>query len=461
MADATETDTPVAMASETERQPARPRTPMDRLPARIRKDILAHDQQAEVLIRLFQLGGLLLFGALYAIAPKTSAGTAFTPVPFALGAYFVIASLGLFWALRQRIPDIGVYFLTALDIALLMILIWSFHIQYEQPPSFYLKAPTLFHIFIFIGLRALRFEPRFIIATGIFAAIGWGVMLTYAVFAAPGGDMMITRNYVTYLTENAILIGAEFDKIIAILMVTAVLAFAVMRARNLLIDAVTGQTAARDLSRFFDQSVAEKIQSSENALTAGEGVSREAAVLNIDIRGFSKLAANIEADQVMAILGAYQERIVPIIQTHGGTIDKFMGDGIMATFGASEPSETYAADALRAMDSLAAEIATWTRSKTAPAGFDPGTINLAVATGPVVFGAVGTGDRLELTVIGSAVNLSAKLEKYNKENGSMALATEDAVKLARRQGYEAELSSKPEKGRIEGVSRAISYRVLH
>lgn len=460
MANATETDNSIARSREAESNSPRSRTPLDRLPARIRKDILAHDQQAEVLIRLFQLGGLLMFGALYAVAPKTSAGTAFTPVPYALGAYFIVASLGLFWALRQRIPDIGVYFLTALDIALLMVLIWSFHIQYEQPPSFYLKAPTLFHIFIFIGLRALRFEPRFIIATGIFAAIGWGVMLVYAVVAAPY-DMMITRDYVTYLTDNAILIGAEFDKIIAILMVTAVLAYAVMRARNLLIDAVTGQTAARDLSRFFDQSVAEKIQSSENALTAGEGVSREAAVLNIDIRGFSKLAASIEADQVMAILGAYQERIVPIIQAHNGTIDKFMGDGIMATFGASEPSETYAADALRATDALASEIANWTQSKTAPSGFDPGTINLAVATGPVVFGAVGTGNRLELTVIGSAVNLSAKLEKYNKQVGSMALATEEAVKLAHKQGYDVKRSSKPEKGRIEGVRRAVAYRVLH
>ena len=461
MAEATNSNATLATTPQTERPASRSRPPLDRLPARIRNDILAHDQRAEVLIRLFQLGGLLLFGALYAVAPKTSAGTAFTPVPYALGAYFVIASLGLFWAMRQRIPDIGVYFLTALDIALLMVLIWSFHIQYEQPPSFYLKAPTLFHIFIFISLRALRFEPRFVIATGIFAAIGWAVMLTYAVFAAPGGDMMITRNYITYLTENAILIGAEFDKIIAMLMVTAVLAFAVMRARNLLIDAVTGQTAARDLSRFFDQSVARKIQSSENALTAGEGVTREAAVLNIDIRGFSKLAATIDADQVMAILGAYQQRLVPIIQAHGGTIDKFMGDGIMATFGASEPSDSYAADALRAVDALAAEMAAWDTRGTALAGFDPGTINLAVATGPVVFGAVGTGDRLELTVIGSTVNLSAKLEKFNKQTGSTALATEEAVELARTQGYDGQITSQPEKEAIDGVSRAIAYRVLH
>jgi adenylate cyclase len=433
---------------------------LDNVPERVRNDILAHDQRAEVLIRMVQLGGLAMFAVLYAIAPKTSAGTDFAPMPYAFGAYFLFAGFGLWWALKQRIPDIGVYFLTAVDIALLMVLIWSFHIQYEQPPSFYLKAPTLFHIFAFIALRALRFEPRFIIATGLFAALGWGLMLAYAVFAAPDG-MMVTRNYITYLTENAILIGAEFDKIIAILSVTAILAYAVTRARNLLIDAVTGQTAARDLSRFFDSGVAAQIQSSETTLTAGEGVTREAAVLNIDIRGFSKLAASIEADQVMAILSAYQQRLVPIIQAHGGTIDKFMGDGIMATFGASAPSETYAADALRATDALEAEISEWAAANSAKGDFDPLRVNLAVATGPVVFGAVGTGDRLELTVIGSAVNLSAKLEKFNKEAGSRALATEEAVKLARQQGYQTPLPNKPRKGRIEGVRSAVQYRVLH
>jgi adenylate cyclase len=286
------------------------------------------------------------------------------------------------------------------------------------------------------------------------------MMLTYAIVAA-SDDMMVTRNYVTYLTENAILIGAEFDKIIAILSVTAILAYAVTRARNLLIDAVTGQTAARDLSRFFDSDVAAQIQSSETAVTAGEGVTREAAVLNIDIRGFSKLAATIDADQVMSILSDYQQRMVPIIQAHGGTIDKFMGDGIMATFGASAPSDTYAADAMRATDALETEITRWASGNTAAGSFDPMRINLAVATGPVVFGAVGTGERLELTVIGSAVNLSAKLEKYNKEAGSRALATEEAVKLARRQGYTTELPHKPKKGRIEGVRRAVEYRVLH
>ncbi|MEZ5878824.1 MAG: adenylate/guanylate cyclase domain-containing protein [Tepidamorphaceae bacterium] len=396
--------------------------------------IAAHDTASEVLVRLLQLVVVFVFGALYAVSPKTDAGTAFSPVPYVLAAYAVFTVAGLFLATRMRLPDLVVYLMTFIDMALLMAMIWSFHIQYQQPPSFYLKAPTLLYVFIFIALRALRFEARFVVAAGLAAMLGWLALVGYAVII--GADhMMVTRNYITYMTTNSILIGAEFDKIIAILSVTLILALAVRRGRGLLIEAVREQMAARALSRFFDPDVAGRIRAAEKEIRAGEGVTRDAAILNIDIRGFTTLAAQMEPGDVVAILSAYQDRLVPIIQKNGGTIDKFMGDGIMASFGALLPTETSAADAMRAVDAIIGELDAWREEDDLPTGFDPAKINMAVASGQVVFGAVGSDDRLELTVIGSAVNLSAKMEKYNKELGSRALATADVVKAAREQGY--------------------------
>ena len=86
---------------------------------------------------------------------KTSFGTAFSPVTWALAIYFGLNVFGLVWARRTGLPNWAVYISIIFDIAILMILIWSFHIQYDQPPSFYLKAPTLLYVFIFIALRAL------------------------------------------------------------------------------------------------------------------------------------------------------------------------------------------------------------------------------------------------------------------------------------------------------------------
>ena len=111
------------------------------------------------------------------------------------------------WALNRRLPDWAVYVSIFFDVSLLMVLIWSFHIQYGQPPSFYLKSPTLLYIFIFIGLRALRFRARFVAAAGVMAALGWLVMIGYVVFSNPE-DTMITRNYISYMTSNSILLGS-------------------------------------------------------------------------------------------------------------------------------------------------------------------------------------------------------------------------------------------------------------
>ena len=106
----------------------------------------------------------------------------------------------------------------------------------------------------------------------------------------------------------------------------------------------------------------------------------------------------------------------------------------MATFGALSPSESFAADALRAVDDIMADVESWS-DLPALARFDAASINAAVAGGPIAVGAVGDERRLEFTVIGAAVNLSAKLEKHNKTTGTRALTTSDFLKTARQQGY--------------------------
>ncbi|MCC0016251.1 MAG: adenylate/guanylate cyclase domain-containing protein [Rhodobiaceae bacterium] len=436
------------------------RQDLDRLPQRVQRAIDSHDARSEVLVRMLQLAVVAVFGALYALSPKTDAGTAFSPVPYVLAAYAVFTIAGLALAVRYKLPDFVVYAMTFVDIGLLMAMIWSFHIQYQQPPSFYLKAPTLLYVFIFIALRALRFQARFVVAAGIAAILGWATLVGYAVVIG-AEHMMVTRNFVTYMTTNSILIGAEFDKIITILSVTLILALAVRRGRGLLIEAVSEQMAARELSRFFDPGVAGHIRDAESEISAGEGVTRNAAVLNIDIRGFTSLAAKMDPSHVVRVLSVYHDRIVPIVRHNGGTIDKFMGDGIMASFGTSADDTPFAANALRAIDEIVEEIARWKLESGDKGGFDPATINMAVASGEIVFGAVGSNERLEFTVIGPAVNLSAKLEKFNKELGSTALATAELLQVARRQGYSSERAIEQRDVAVPGTSGSIAIARLY
>ncbi len=420
------------------------------LPSRIVRAIERQDQSSEVLAKLMQLAVVSIMALLYFSTPKTDAGTAFSPVPYALLTYIVLNIIGLVWALKKGLDDWAVYGSIIIDMSLLFVLIWSFHIQYGQPASFYLKAPTILYVFIFIAIRAMRFQARFVLAAGLAASMGWTALVIYVITIDPQ-NTMITRNYVEYLTSNSVLIGAELDKIITIMLVTFILGLALKRGHALLVSAVSEQTAARDLSRFFDESVASQITGADQSIAAGEGADRDAAVLNIDIRGFTTMAATMPASEVMGVLAAYQTQLVPIIQRNGGTIDKFLGDGIMATFGALSESGTYAADSLRAIDEIMANVDTWNAIPEL-SRFSPRAINAAVAGGQISVGAVGDQKRLEFTVIGAAVNLSAKLEKHNKVTRTRALCTEEFLRTAIEQGYDPGRDIRLVSSVVEGTS---------
>ncbi len=431
-----------------------------RVPQRVQDDIWRQQDRSEQIISLVQLAIVLIFGALFVIAPRPFEGEiGFELTPWALGIYLGFTIVRLIASYRVRLPG---WFLTVsviADMALLMVLIWSFHRTYQQPPSFYLKAPTLLYVFIFIALRALRFDARYVLLAGGTAIVGWAILMTYAAVLDTEG-MSVTRDYIRYMTGNAILLGAEFDKIITIAVVTVVLAAAVVRARQTLFAAASEGTAKRDLSRFFDANVARQITDGDNQVVAGEGEYRNAAVLMLDIRGFTALSRSQSAASLIRLLSDYQARVVPVIQGHGGGIDKFLGDGVMATFGAAVASDTYAADALRAIDAVLDAMAAWNNERAAE-GLTPVVVNAAVATGELIFGAVGDDRRLEYTVIGEPVNLSAKLEKHAKTESVRALVTNEAYQAALRQGYEPTSAHELRRERnVEGVDGSVDLVVI-
>jgi len=132
----------------------------------------------------------------------------------------------------------------------------------------------------------------------------------------------------------------------------------------------------------------------------------------------------------------------------------------MATFGAALPTETYAADALRCIAALGAAAEQW-RAQRLRDGDPPLEIGFSVAAGPLVFGAVGDGQRLEFTVIGEPVNLAAKLEKANKIQDVTALTNAATLKLAQDQGYlpPAPLETRPAHP-VDGVGEPVDLVVL-
>lgn len=427
----------------------------DGLPPRVRDAVRIQDDRSERLIGWVQLALVILFATLYAAAPKTHMDTVLhSPVPLALTLYALFTLIRVYVSHKTSLPDWYLALSGIVDIALLMTLIWSFHIQYEQPAPFYLKAPTMLYVFIFIALRALRFQPHYVLWTGLAAAVGWTVLLIYALHA-DAESMPLTRDYVEYLTGNRVLLGGEIDKILAILVVTGLLTLAQLRARRTLLRGIAEAHAHAELSRFFAPEIAEKIARGET----GGGEEVTASVLYIDIRDFTALSERIPPGALMTMLTEYQSRMVPLIAAEGGTVERFTGDGVLASFGAAKPRPDYARCALEAARRIVADAEIWGRERES-AGQEKLRIGLAVTTGRLIIGAVGGGGKFEYTLVGEPANRAAKLEKLNKSLGTTALADRQTVNAARIQGWDGQIADEKRSLKVADIDTPVDLCVL-
>lgn len=178
--------------------------------------------------------------------------------------------------------------------------------------------------------------------------------------------------------------------------------------------------------------VAELIRMGKEATLGAE--QRELTVFFSDIMGFTAISEALPPEELAARLGVYLEGMAGTIQRHGGTVDKFIGDAVMAFWGAPAPCEDHAARACAAalecqrfLDRLNAG---W-RSAGAPEF----VTRIGIATGPAIVGNMGYENRLSYTAIGDHVNLAQRLESLNRFYGTRILVGETAW-LAARDGFE-------------------------
>jgi adenylate cyclase len=163
-----------------------------------------------------------------------------------------------------------------------------------------------------------------------------------------------------------------------------------------------------------------------------KGQTREMSVYFSDIAGMTSIAESMAPDDLVELLSRYFDEMTEVVATHGGTVDKFIGDAIMAFWGAPVATADHAAraceTALRSQRKLA---------ELRSAGDIPGLANIrariGIATGDVLVGNVGSHDRFNYTVMGDTVNLASRLEGLNKLYGTQILISDLAYQAAREQ----------------------------
>jgi adenylate cyclase len=197
--------------------------------------------------------------------------------------------------------------------------------------------------------------------------------------------------------------------------------------------------------------LADRLVAAPSVAVAPEEI--EATILFSDIRGFSTLAEQLPAREVADILARHLAAMAEVVLDHGGTIDKFSGDGVMAVFGAPDPTPDHPERAL--LCALAMQARQRQLNQEAGAeGLPPLGMGVGVNTGTVVAGTVGGGGRLEYTVVGDPVNLAQRLQS-EAEAGEI-LAT--AATRAAAPGIRAQsIGPRQVKGRREPVE---AFRIL-
>ena len=192
---------------------------------------------------------------------------------------------------------------------------------------------------------------------------------------------------------------------------------------------------------FVDPQLAERVLEEGTVL---EGEEAEVTVLFVDIREFTAFAERAGAAEVVRHLNAFYERVVPVLVRHGGHANKFVGDGLLAVFGAPEHLPDHADRGVAAAIEIADVVRRDYRGEL--------RIGIGVNSGPVVAGTVGGGGHVEFTVIGDTVNTAARVEAITRETDDTILVTEATRALLRHDhGGLAERGTVALRGRTEPV----------
>lgn len=184
--------------------------------------------------------------------------------------------------------------------------------------------------------------------------------------------------------------------------------------------AVVEQTTSRKtLASFVPSQLADRLAAQPD--TPIEPQECEVTVLFSDIRGFSTLAERLSARDVAAVVGKHLTAMAEVVASHGGTIDKFQGDAVMAIFGAPNPLHDHAERALRCAIAMQIRQAELNGEGWSVEGLPDMGVGIGVNTGSVIAGTVGGAGRLEYTVVGDAVNVASRLQS-EAEGGEIVAA---------------------------------------
>lgn len=208
------------------------------------------------------------------------------------------------------------------------------------------------------------------------------------------------------------------------------------------------EVARANYSRFMPEYVVQQLLERPNSFRLG-GVNQTITVLFADIRGFTALSERANPEMVVGLLNRYFSTMTEIIFEHGGTLDKYIGDGLMAIFGAPTASDDDAANAVNTAIAMQKSLA-GLNAELGREGYGEVAIGIGLHTGEATIGYIGSEKRSEYTAIGDTVNLASRLESGAK--GGQILISDATAAAVRKPIPVRELSPLMVKNRVQPVN---------
>lgn len=323
------------------------------------------------------------------------------------------------------------------------------------------------YFYIILAAGTLAYSWRTITAIGTWTAALWTLgalwvhywgltnpSLSEAAQAAFGADPRMAE----LLDPNRVHGDIRLQEIVVFVIVANVLSFSIRRLQRLVLSNAALERERSNLSRYFSPRVVEELSHKDEPLK--ETREHEVAVLFVDIEGFTGFAAGRDPSEVIGVLRRFHGIVEGEIFAHDGTLDKFLGDGAMATFGTPEPGEKDVVNALEALRAMIAAMAEWNAERAA-AGEVPVHARFGLHFGPVVLGDIGA-TQLEFAVIGHTVNVASRLEALTRQLGVTAILSEEMRDAAEAGGGNGLLDGFERRGaqRIRGIDGEVSVWAL-
>lgn len=178
------------------------------------------------------------------------------------------------------------------------------------------------------------------------------------------------------------------------------------------------------MSRYLAKDVVDKLL--EQDADAFSAAAQQVSVLFSDIRRFAEITDSLGVDETVHMLNSFFTEMVDVVLRKGGIVDKYIGDAIMAVYGAPVDDPQNADHAVATAIEMVSALRKFNHDR-ASKGFDPISLGIGISSGEVVAGSVGTAKRMDYTVIGQSVNLAARIESANKHYGTSVLVSEDTI----------------------------------